>query len=101
MVTGRIDVAKDFSNVCDIVGDRAEVIVSEVYETEAYENVLVDNAVNVYDTGIFDSSNFEYQGEGTVVAVLDTGLDYYHTAFATSNFHADRDNLGTNILKLQ
>ena len=93
--------AKDFSNVCDIVGDRAEVIVSEVYETEAYENVLVDNAVNVYDTGIFDSSNFEYQGEGTVVAVLDTGLDYYHTAFATSNFHADRANLGMTLQDVQ
>ena len=86
--------AKDFYDVCNIVGDRAEVIVSEVYETEAYKNVLVNNTVNVYDTGIFDSSDFPYQGEGTVVAVLDTGLDYYHTAFSTANFTADRNNLG-------
>ncbi|MBQ8177959.1 MAG: leucine-rich repeat protein [Clostridia bacterium] len=93
--------AKDFNNLCNIVGDRADVIVSEVYETEAYENVLVDNAVNVYDTGIFDSSNFEYQGEGTVVAVLDTGLDYDHTAFSTSNFTADRDKLGMTIQDVQ
>ena len=86
--------AKDFYDVCNIVGDRAEVIVSEVYETEAYKNVLVSNTVNVYDTGIFNSSNFQYQGEGTVVAVLDTGLDYYHTAFSTANFTANRDKLG-------
>ena len=89
--------AKDFYDVCNIVGDRAEVIVSEVYETEAYKNVLVSNTVNVYDTGIFNSSNFQYQGEGTVVAVLDTGLDYYHTAFSTANFTANRDKLGMTI----
>ncbi len=93
--------AKDFNSLCNIVGDRASVIVSEAYETEAYENVLVDNAVNVYDTGIFNSSDFEYQGEGTVVAVLDTGLDYYHTAFSTSNFTADRDNLGMTLQDVQ
>ena len=86
--------AKDFYDVCNIVGDRAEVVVSEVYETEAYKNVLVSNTVNVYDTGIFNSSNFQYQGEGTVVAVLDTGLDYYHTAFSTDNFTANPDKLG-------
>ena len=89
--------AKDFYDVCNIVGDRANVIVSEVYETEAYKNVLVNNTVNVYDTGIFNSSDFPYQGEGTVVAVLDTGLDYYHTAFSTANFTADRAKLGMTI----
>ena len=86
--------AKDFYDVCNVVGDRAEVIVSEVYETEAYKNVLVNNTVNVQDTGIFNSADFPYQGEGTVVAVLDTGLDYYHTAFSTANFTADRNKLG-------
>ena len=93
--------AEDFNKVCKIVGDRAQVIVSEVYETEAIKNVLVDNKVNVYDTGIFDSSDFPYQGEGTVVAVLDTGLDYYHTAFSTKNFTANRNNLGMYIEDVQ
>lgn len=93
--------ARDFNNVCNILGNRANVIVSEVYETEAYQNVLVDNKVNVYDTGIFDSSNFAYQGEGTVVAVLDTGLDYYHSAFSTDNFTADRDKLGLTLPDVQ
>ncbi len=43
---------------------------------------VVINETDVYETGIYDSSAFaaEY-GEGTVVAVLDTGLDYTHNAF--------------------
>lgn len=46
------------------------------------EGDLVTNETNVYKTGIYDSSEYaaEY-GEGTVVAVLDTGLDYTHPAF--------------------
>ncbi len=50
------------------------------------DNKLVENIVNVYDTGIFNSSGFGYDGSGTVIAVLDTGLDYYHSAFSVSNF---------------
>ncbi len=58
------------------------------------DNVLVENIVNVYDTGIFNSSSFGYDGTGTVIAVLDTGLDYYHSAFSVSSFTADRGKLG-------
>jgi len=43
----------------------------------------VENPVNVYDTGIFNSGNVSFTGKGTVVAVLDTGCDYTHTAFTT------------------
>ena len=43
---------------------------------------VVTNQTNVYDTGIYDSSEFsEIYGAGTVVAILDTGLDYTHPAF--------------------
>lgn len=84
--------AGDFEGMCRTLDTDASAIVSEVYK--AAEATVVENDVNVYDTGIFDSSDFPYDGEGVVVAVLDTGLDYYHTAFSTDNFTADRSKLG-------
>ncbi len=55
------------------------VTLSNTYE----EAVAVENPVNVYDTGIFNSSDIAFTGKGTLVAVLDTGCDYAHTAFTT------------------
>ena len=81
-----------FEDVCDALKGSASVYVSEVYN--AAETKLVDNYVNVQDTGIFDSTGVVYDGTGIVVAVLDTGLDYTHTAFSTQNFTADRSKLG-------
>ena len=81
--------AKDFEGLCKTLGDKAEVIVSEVYkaaEVEKHGSELVENKVNVQDTGIFDSKGFAYDGEGMVIAVLDTGLDYTHTAFSLEKF---------------
>lgn len=59
--------------------------VKSVYYSESYSvpTVAVSNNANVYTTGIYDSSNLSYKGEGMTVAVLDTGLDYSHEAFAT------------------
>lgn len=59
--------------------------VLDVYYSEAYTvpTVAVSNNANVYTTGIYDSSKLDYKGEGMVVAVLDTGLDYTHEAFQT------------------
>ena len=46
------------------------------------EDGVITNQTSVYDTGIYDSSAYaEQYGEGTVVAILDTGLDYTHKAF--------------------
>ncbi len=77
-----------FDRLCNAMKGKAGVMVGEVYapcETEP-----VENDVNVYEeTGIFDSSDSEYDGEGTVIAVLDTGLDYAHTAFSEKGFTAD------------
>ncbi len=85
--------AKDFEALCKTVGERGKTIVGEVYNVS--ETQLVENDVNFYeDTGIFDSSDFAYDGSGMVVAVLDTGLDYYHSAFSIKNFTADLTNLG-------
>ena len=80
--------AADFKDICQTLGTDVKVIVGEAYEAAKTEDVT--NEVDVYETGIFDSSDFAYQGDGMVVAVLDTGLDYYHTAFSTSNFTSSK-----------
>lgn len=84
--------AGDLARADELLGEKATVIVGEVYLPA--QTQPVENTVDVYDTGIFDSSDFAYDGTGMVVAVLDTGLDYYHTAFSVNNFTADRDKLG-------
>ena len=76
--------AKDFENICESLGKGMDIIVGEEYNV--CETELVENAVDVYDTGIFNSSNSGYDGSGVVVAVLDTGIDSNHTAFSTENF---------------
>lgn len=55
------------------------VMISDTYEAAA----AVENEVNVYDTGIFNSSDVKYTGKGTLVAILDTGCDYTHSAFTS------------------
>ena len=80
-------VAADFDATCKSLKDGQGIIVSEVYEKA--DTQLVENEVNVYSTGIFDTSNSVYDGSGMVVAVLDTGLDSNHTAFSVDNFTSD------------
>lgn len=57
------------------------VIYSEKYAAPSVD--AVKNNVDVYTTGIYNTSNIEYTGKGMVVAVLDTGIDYKHNAFST------------------
>lgn len=57
---------------------------------------VVTNQVNAQTTGIFDSTSSKekgYWGEGMVVAVLDTGLDYEHPAFDPENEIFAKDNV--------
>ena len=80
--------AADFEATCKSLEEGDDVIVGEVYEK--CETMLVENKVNVYGTGIFNSSGSPYDGSGMVVAVLDTGLDSAHSAFSTQNFTSDK-----------
>ncbi len=83
--------AGDFNATCKSLGEGNGIIVSEEYKVA--ETKLVENTVNVYETGIFKSGESGYDGSGMVVAVLDTGLDSKHTAFSTENFTSEKFGL--------
>ncbi len=87
--------AKDFDAVNNLLSSSASLIVGDVYEPAQTE--VVTNDVAVYETGIFDSSQSEYQGDGVVVAVLDSGLDYSHSAFSTANFDTADEDLALTL----
>ena len=80
--------AADFEATCKSLKEGDDVMVGEVYNK--CETMLVENKVNVYGTGIFNSSGSPYDGSGMVVAVLDTGLDSAHSAFSTQNFTSQK-----------
>ena len=65
--------------------------------------IAVENPVNVYDTGIFNSSDISFTGKGTIVAILDTGCDYAHSAFTTHQVVDplwDRDEIAAKLPEL-
>ncbi len=88
--------AKFYDEIQTAVGDDGYVILSDEYSVA--ETQYVENTVNVYETGIFDSSSFPYDGTGMLIAVLDTGIDYYHTAFGS--FNVSEDELGLTFDEL-
>ncbi len=83
--------ADAFNAIREMAGVK-DVYYSETYDVPKVE--AVQNNAHVYTTGIYDTSalknidtdgdgTFEsYQGEGMVVAIIDTGIDYNHPAFS-------------------
>lgn len=61
-----------------------KAILSETYNMPqtVSDTSAIENIVNVYETGIFDSSSVSYTGLKTSVAVLDSGFDCSHSVFA-------------------
>ena len=93
-VLNAVAIEIDTSNVSRIktMGGVDSAVISRTYAapkiyTENSTASSITNNTNVYATGIYDSSAVaEYDwgtGAGTVVAVLDTGIDYTHPAFQT------------------
>ena len=75
------------------------VTVSNTYLPAA----AVENPVNVYPTGIFNSGDVKYTGKGTLVAILDTGCDYTHSAFTTHDVQGyayTRDDIAEKLQSL-
>ena len=90
--------------VSALAGTGYTASISEEYAV--CEAQRVDNTVHVHDTGIFNSEGSGYDGSGTVVAVLDTGLDYTHTAFAVERFESTNpvmttDSINEKVSKLR
>ena len=75
---------KHVSAIKAMEGVDSVVITSAFAEPETIttqSTTVVENETSVYATGIYDSSDFQQYGSGSVVAVLDTGLDYTHEAY--------------------
>ena len=65
--------AKDIDKLDDIKG------VKNVYVSEEFERPLLNYSSEI--TGSAYAHDLKYKGEGTVVAVIDSGIDYTHAAF--------------------
>ena len=72
--------SSDIAAISKIDGVK-NIILSEVYAEPTVEPTI--NVVDVYGTGIYDSSDVAYKGDGMLVAVLDSGFDVAHNAFST------------------
>ncbi len=87
---------KYVSAVKEMKGVKSAVITTafaapQTADTQAVHNDVVTNETEVYQTGIYNPGENAQYGEGMVVAVLDTGLDYTHPAF--QGFESDNVNI--------
>ena len=69
--------AKDIEKLDNIKG------VKSVYVSEEFERPLLSSSSEMTGSGYANDTG--YKGEGTVVAVIDSGIDYNHKAFRLDN----------------
>ena len=84
---------KYVSYIKEMKGVKSAVIAgSYAYPEAAASDYAVTNETSVYETGVYDSSSimekYGYTGDGSVVAIVDTGLDYTHNAFQLHDEYA-------------
>lgn len=68
----------DIADICRMSGVES-VAISEHY---AAPQSVTTNDANAWNTGIYKTEGISYEGEGMLVAVLDTGFDVSHEAFS-------------------
>ncbi len=90
-VTNAVAIQTKYGNLSKIenVSGVKSVILSDTYnqpKADADSNgdtSAIENFVDIYPTGIFNSSCVPYTGVGTSVAILDNGFDTSHSVFQT------------------
>lgn len=70
---------------------------AEDMDAALQEAMAVVNKTSVYKTGVYDSSEVDYKGAGSVVAIIDTGLDYTHNAFIWDEEHESAYSLSEAV----
>ncbi len=89
-VTNAIAVTASYGNIDKIasLASVENVVLCDTYNRP--QSIPVDkvntivNNVDVYETGIFNSGVLDYTGDGTAVAILDSGFDCSHSVFQNS-----------------
>ena len=60
-----------------------DVVLCQTYYTDSMGCATLGQALTAAEVAAY-SNNTQYQGEGTLIGILDTGLDVNHEAFANA-----------------